>query len=186
MDVDWYAVLLLLLGGAGLAGLVSGVVDRRHAAAEAERGREHDRDLAHDARLWEARSRLYEDLLTFMGVYGVLVEETKPIMRWGAPVEVEEPPTGDRLRLAGRLRMYGSDRVIDLYEHWFKEVQGFFIESSIIDMHKQQQGGAEPVDTKPHREKLQAHREKARSLGNDVTRAINEELTAGRPAGSES
>lgn len=159
----------------GFGALAVGVRAQRQAEREAAESREHSREMVHETRLWEARSRLYEDLLAHVGTYAAIVEQTHPLRGWSDPERPEESSPEELIRLDARMRAFGSERIRGLFESWFKTTNEFFRVANEVEPVRE--AGVADDSLEDARKRLDSHRTNVRSQHKQLAIAINEELT---------
>jgi len=135
--------------------------------------------MAHDARLWEARSRISEDLLRFVGTYSALVSDRITLFNVVDPDLPAEPPVDQRMRLRAKFEALASDAVRDAFDEWFKAVSDFFLSSP------------KTLRDARGRSELEEMRDRGRrveSLQNSIGELVRAELTTPRdvaPSGTD-
>jgi hypothetical protein len=122
----------------------AGKESREQVGALAKKQHGHERILAHDARLYESRSRVYEDLLADVHRDQLAMARTHPII---GPMPPPPPMLSDEeyLRLTARVAAFGSPEVLTALEAFTAKVRGFFAEAHTYDAMNLQQGHADPM-----------------------------------------
>ena len=167
LDVAFAGVLTtFLLGVVGfVVTLVAGHADRRHA-----------RRLAHEERLFEKRSVVYEDLLANAEREKAAMERTYPFFTEGGSAPALPDPLSEEewLRLRARLGAFASETVQNAADEYRKKGIAFFAQARSFRAME-----AQGRDTRPdaYVESDRVRREAAELLERLAT-AVRDELTA--------
>jgi|1186.fasta_scaffold34907_2 hypothetical protein len=98
---------LISLAGVGVAALAT-LASWLNSGSQ----RAHDRDMAHDSRVFEARQTIYQDLLAYAHTHVLIVARTEPMMGFkGEPPPPSFPAESETLNLQARVLAFGSSEV---------------------------------------------------------------------------
>lgn len=160
---------------------------------EGDATRAHERQLAHDARLWEDRRRAYVDLLNHLLALTETVEDTLPILRLvpvGGPAAAEADEQGQkapdidseeqrrRLReLEVGVEAFGSRELVELTDDFRQKARMFSLGVGTYGKVREQAG---PGQETAH-EQLHKTRQELRDLYRKIGERIRTELTQAAP-----
>jgi hypothetical protein len=157
---------------AGVGATVWAAAMQRASAGElATAQREHERDLARGARLFDKRGAVYEAMNAYLLTWMQRVESTEKFWRSASEPEPPEPPSDDEWRaMQVSLRTFGSQAVADAYDELSQKITAFYAAANMLyDMREQ---GAV---TLPHQE-VEDARERVREAHRALVRLASSEL----------
>jgi hypothetical protein len=111
---------------------------RRQEAGQLKRDalqREHERELAGGARLFDRRAPVYEEMLKFLNVWRDRVYATERLWESAGDPGPPEPPNFDEWRaMQARLDTYGSGGVSEAYREYWEAIEAFYKRVSELRM----------------------------------------------------
>jgi hypothetical protein len=164
-ELDLAFATVLTTGTLGIVGFLTtffnGRADRRHT-----------RRLAQDARLFESRVSVYEEVLAQANRDMLTMDRTYPMI--GPQPEPPAPAADeDWTRLSARISALGSDDVRTALQAFMETANGFAAQAKVFRMMEAQHRKAEPENYV----EIDVIRKEARRLLNVLATRINEELT---------
>jgi hypothetical protein len=128
-------VVAIIGAGSTFAVAVAGYVFSYYTARRQEAGqlardaqqREHERELARGARLFDRRAPVYEEMVRFLNVWQDRVEATEPIIEFAGGQATPNPPDFEEWRaMQARLGTYGSVAVAGAYRKYWEAIIAFY------------------------------------------------------------
>lgn len=172
----WWQDVIGLVGALGVGGYVGGLLDRRHAAAEAQNVRDHATAEARAERLFKARFDSYMRISVYLERLSLWVNLTEPDISSGLePPDVS--PDDTWIQVGAAVGLAASDGVREVLRASREAVSGF--EYAVAEVRDSPHVGwsQEPDNASP-RVKLHRARQRATESIQAAQTAMRDELVS--------